>query len=384
MIDFSFTGEQEAFRKVLRDFARSELIPSYTRWDRDAMFPRELWRRLGGIGVTGLRIPMAYGGGEVDCVTAGIAAEEISRGDFNLTYAVMLNSLIGEILTKHASAELKQTWLPALASGEKVLGIAITEPGAGSDAATLRTRAERRGDAYILSGEKSGISVATVADGFIVFARTGLEDGAKGVSAFLVPGDLPGVERKGYQDMGNVPIGRGSIYLDHVEVPAAYLIGEENKGFYQVMNGFDLSRILIALQCLGTAWQSLEETMEHVKTRYAFGQPLAKFEGVSFPIATHYTQMELVRWQCYRALWLRDQGKTHTKEAAMCKWLGPKVAADVIHECILLNGHYAYTKEMPLEQRLRDVIGLEIGDGTAQVQKIVIARELLGKEFKPY
>ncbi|MFM1651635.1 acyl-CoA dehydrogenase family protein [Brevibacillus sp. B_LB10_24] len=384
MVDFSFTGEQEELRRVLKDFSRSELLPYYTRWDRQGTFPWETWKKMGSLGITGLRVPAEYGGSEVDCVTAGIAAEEIGRGDFNMTYAVMLNALIAEILAKHASEELKRDWLPPLASGDKIIGIAITEPGAGSDAAGMRTKAERRGDAYLISGEKSGISMATVADAFIVFARTGAEPGARGVSAFLVPADLPGVERSRYEDMGNVPIGRGSLYFDKVEIPAASLIGEENHGFYQVMNGFDLSRILIGLQCLGAARQTLEETIDHVKTRHAFGQPLAKFEGVTFPIVTHFTQMELVRWQCYRGLWLRDQGKPHTTEAAMCKWLGPKVAEETIHQCLLLNGHYGYTKEMPIEQRLRDVIGLEIGDGTAQIQQIVIARELLGKEFRPY
>lgn len=384
MLDFSFTEEQEEFRKILREFARSELLPNYMRWDREAKFPRELWRKMGELGLTGLRVPVNYDGSGADCITAGIAAEEIGRGDFNLTYAVMLNSLIGEILTQHASEDLKREWLPPMARGEKVIGIAITEPGAGSDAAALRTRAERRGEFYVISGEKSGISVATVADAFIVFAKTSQNQGAKGVSAFLIPADLPGIERKGYEDMGNIPIGRGSIVFDNVKIPVQYRIGDEDKGFYQIMNGFDLSRILIGLQCLGTAAQSLDETVEYVKNRYAFGQPIAKFEGVSFPIATHYSQLELVRWQCYRGLWLRDKGKSHTMIASMCKWLGPKVAREAIHECILLNGHYGYTKDLPLEQRLRDVIGLEIGDGTAQIQKIVIARELLGREFKPY
>ncbi|WP_245553016.1 acyl-CoA dehydrogenase family protein [Brevibacillus massiliensis] len=282
MVDFSFTGEQEELRRVLRDFSRSELLPYYMQWDRQGAFSRETWKKMGRLGITGLRVPAEYGGSEADCVTAGIAAEEIGRGDFNMTYAVMLNALIAEILGKHASEELKRSWLPPLACGDKIIGIAITEPGAGSDAAGMRTKAERRGDAYLISCEKSGISMATVADAFIVFARTGAEPGARGVSAFLVPADLPGIERSRYEDMGNVPIGRGSLYFDKVEIPASSLIGEENRGFYQVMNGFDLSRILIGLQCLGAAMQTLEETIDHVKTRHAFGQPLARFEGVSF------------------------------------------------------------------------------------------------------
>ncbi|RKQ35909.1 cyclohexanecarboxyl-CoA dehydrogenase [Oceanobacillus halophilus] len=383
-MDFSFSEEQEYFRDMLKEFAKEELLSNYTKWDRDGTMPRHLWKRLGQLGVNGLRIPTEYGGSEADCVTTGIAAEEIGRGDFNLTYAVMLNSLIGEIITNHASEELKREWLPQIASGEKIVGIALTEPAAGTDAAGIQTTAIYQDGVYILNGEKSGISVATISDAFIIFAKTNPELGNRGISAFILPSDLPGVECKGYEDMGNIPIGRGSIYLNDVELPEKYLIGQENKGFAQVMNGFDLSRLLIGLQCVGAGFQSLDETIEHVKVRQSFGKPLAKYQGVSFPIVTHYTQLEMIKWQAYRGLWLRDQGLKHSKESASVKWMGPKCSQEAIHECLLLNGHYAYTKEMPLEQRLRDVIGLEIGDGTAQANQMVIAKDIIGKEFKSY
>ena len=383
MLNFSFTEEQEEFRKVLKDFTKSELLPTYMEWDRKGEFPHHLWRQMGELGLTGLRIPAKYGGSEVDCITTGIAAEEIGRGNFSMTAAVSSNALIGEILTKHASEEIKSKWLPPFASGEKIIGIAITEPGSGSDAGGLKTKAERLDGSYVITGEKSGITLTTVADAFIVFAKTNPELGSRGVSAFLIESDRTGFERKGYEDMGNVPTGRGSLYLDQVEIPKENLIGEENKGFNAVMNGFDFSRLLLGLQALGAATQTLEETIEHVKTRESFGQPLGKYQGISFPIAEHYSMMELIRLQCYRGLWMRDEGIPHTSEAAMCKWLGPKVSAEVIHDCLLMNGHYAYTKEMPIEQRLRDVMGMEIGDGTAQIQKLVIARGLFGKEFRP-
>lgn len=383
-MDFAFTEEQQAFRRVLRDFSLKKLLPAYTKSDREKRFSDGLWREMAQLGITGLRMKAAYGGSEADCVTAGIAAEEIGRGDFNAAYAVVLNGLIGEILQQHASEELKADWLKRLATGDLLLGIAVTEPEAGSDISGIKTKAVRAGNEYVLTGEKSGISLARDAGGFLVFAKTDAGAGAKGISAFLVPGDAPGIEVQVYEDMGNVPIGRGSIFFDGVKVPETYRIGPENKGFYQVVNGFDLSRILIALQCIGAAEQTLDETIRHVKERHAFNRPLAKFEGVSFPIAEYHTRLEMARWLCYRTLWLRDQGLLHTKEASMCKWIGPSVAVKAIHECLLLNGHYAYTKEMPIEQRLRDVIGLEIGDGTAQTQKIVIARELIGKISKPY
>ena len=384
MLNFEFTDEQEQFRKILRVFAKEELLPNYTKWDREGITPRHLWKKFGELGVTGLRIPEEFGGVGADCVTTGIAAEEIGRGDFNLTYAVMLNGLIGEILSQHASDELKNEWLPQIASGEKIVGIAITEPSAGTDAGGIKSTAVRDGDEFILNGEKSGISVATCGDAFIVFAKTDPAQGNRGISAFLVPATAPGFEAKGYEDMGNIPIGRGSLYMHDLRIPVSNLIGQENKGFAQVMNGFDLSRLLIGLQCVGAAMQSIDETIEHVKIRHSFGKPLATYQAVSFPIVTHYTQLELIKWQAYRGLWLRDNGKKHSKEASSVKWLGPKYSVEAIHECLLLNGHYAYTKEMPLEQRLRDVIGLEIGDGTAQANQMVIAKDIIGKEFKTY
>ncbi|WP_260288623.1 acyl-CoA dehydrogenase family protein [Peribacillus aracenensis] len=384
MLNFSFTEEQDYFRKMLKEFAKEELLPNYTKWDREGITPRHLWKKLGELGVNGLRIPEEYGGTGADCVTTGIAAEEIGRGDFNLTYSVMLNGLIGEIINNHAREELKQEWLPKIASGDAIVGIAITEPSAGTDAGGIKTTAVHKGNVFVLNGEKSGISVATVGDAFIIFAKTDTELGNRGISAFIVPANLSGVECKGYEDMGNIPISRGSIYLNDVEVPEENLIGMENKGFAQVMNGFDLSRLLIGLQCVGAAFQSIDETIEHVKNRHSFGKPLATYQGVQFPIVTHYTQLELVKWQAYRGLWLRDQGLRHSKESASVKWLGPKYSVEAIHECLLLNGHYAYTKEMPLEQRLRDVIGLEIGDGTAQANQMVIAKDIIGKEFRSY
>lgn len=384
MLDFSFTEEQQQFRHILHDFSKDELLPNYTKWDREKTTPRHLWKKLGELGVCGLRIPEEYGGSGADCVTTGIAAEEIGRGDFNLTYAVMLNGLVGEILAHHANVTIKNEWLPQIASGEKIVGIAITEPAAGTDAGGITSTAVKDGNYYILNGEKSGISVATCGDAFLIFAKTDFSQGNRGISAFLVPSNFDGLSTKGYDDMGNIPVGRGSIYMHDVKVPVENLVGEENKGFSQVMNGFDLSRLLIGLQSVGAAMQSIEETIEHVKMRKSFGKPLATYQGVAFPIVTHHTQLELIKWQAYRGLWLRDQGLDHSQVSSTVKWLGPKYSVDAIHECLLLNGHYAYTKEMPLEQRLRDVIGLEIGDGTAQANQMVIAKDIIGKEFRSH
>jgi cyclohexanecarboxyl-CoA dehydrogenase len=383
-VDLAFSPEQEELVRALRQFARRELAPHSARWDKSGEFPWEAWRRMGELGLLGLRVPAAHGGQESDFVTFGIAMEEIGRGDFSCTYGLQLAGLAGEILGRSASADLQARWLPPTARGEQVIALALTEPGAGSDAANLACRAERDGDDYLLTGEKSGISLGMAAQAAIVFARTDPAGRARGVTAFLVPLDLPGVSRSPLRDMGTRAIGRAVLAFDHVRVPASHRLGAEGTGFYQVMQGFDYNRIGIALACLGVAQQSVDETMVYVKERKAFGHVLARFQGVSFAIAEAATHLEACRWLCYRALWLADQGRPHTKESAMTKWWGPRLAVETIHQCLLLHGHYGYTDELPFEQRMRDVIGLEIGDGAAEVMKMVVARELMGRESLPY
>jgi len=383
-MDLAFSPEQDELVRTLRQFARRDLAPRSAGWDKSGEFPWEAWRRMGELGLLGLRVPAAYGGQDADFMTFGIAMEEIGRGDFSCTYGIQLAGLAGEILGRSGSEEIKGRWLPPTARGEAVVALALTEPGAGSDAANLACRAERDGADYLITGEKSGISLGMAAHAAIVFARTDPAGRARGVTAFLVPLDRPGVSRSPLRDMGTRAIGRAVLAFDHVRLPASYRLGEEGTGFYQVMQGFDYNRIGIALACLGVAQQSVEETMTYVKERKAFGRALARFEGVSFAIAEAATHLEACRWLCYRALWLADQGRPHTKESAMTKWWGPRLAVDTIHQCLLLHGHYGYTDELPFEQRMRDVIGLEIGDGAAEVMKMVVARELMGRESLPY
>ncbi len=379
-----FSAEQEQVRRMVRDFATRELAPRYTHWDRSGEFPLDLWRQMGALGLCGTRVPEQYGGQDMAAVTTGIIAEEVARGDFNCSYAVLMTALCGEVMRAHAGPAVREEWMRPMAQGSAVVGLALTEPGSGSDAKAMRSVARRYGDDYVLNGEKTGISLMMAADALVLFAKTDPAAGARGVSAFLVPTHLPGVTRTPLADMGSRGIQRGAIFMDDVRIPASYLLGEENKGFYQVMQGFDFSRFVIGLMCIGAASVTLDETIAYVKERHAFGRPLAQFEGVSFPIAEYASQLEAAKWLCYRGLWLRDAGLPHTKEAAMAKYLAPKVAVEAIHECLLLHGHYGYTQDLPIEQRLRDVIGLEIGDGTAQVSKIIVARELMGRESLPY
>jgi cyclohexanecarboxyl-CoA dehydrogenase len=382
-MDFALLPEQEELVRTLRVFAKRELAPRSAQWDRSGDFPWDAWRKMGELGLLGLRTPTAFGGQEADLLTMGIASEEVARGDFSCTYGIQLAGLAGEILGKNGSDEIKARWLPSTARGDTIVALALTEPGAGSDAGNLACRAEREGDEYVITGEKSGISLGMVAQAAIVFARTA-GPGARGVTAFLVPLDSPGVSRSPLRDLGTRAIARAVLSFDHVRVPVSHRVGAEGTGFRQVMQGFDYNRVIIALSCLGVAQTSLEESMAYVKERRAFGRALAQYEGVSFPIAEAATHIDACRWLCYRALWLADRQEAYTKESAMVKWWAPKLSVEVIHQCLLLHGHYGYTDELPFEQRLRDVIGLEIGDGTGEIMKVVVARELMGRETLPY
>jgi cyclohexanecarboxyl-CoA dehydrogenase len=271
-------------------------------------------------------------------------------------------------------------WLKRLTAGEALFAIALTEPRGGSDAANLRLRIERDGGHYLLNGEKTSISAADQADAAVVFGRTGsVESGAQGVTALLVPTDLPGVTRNRFDCHGQRAIGRGSLFFDNVRVPVSHRLGPENKGFVQVMQGFDFSRALIGLQVLAVARVALGETWGYVAERQAFGKPLSAFQGVSHPLADYDTQVEAARLLCLQALWLKDKGAPHSAEAAMCKWWAPKLAYETVHQCLLMHGHGGYDRGL-MEQRLRDVLGFEIGDGTAQIMRTIIARARAGRE----
>jgi cyclohexanecarboxyl-CoA dehydrogenase len=384
-MDFGFTPEQNAIRDVTRQFARTRLAPEYRNREKQGRLGRELFEEMGQLGFIAPGVSEALGGQGLDGVSVGIIVEEIAYGDLNAAYITVLGGLNAAILEQHASPELAREWLPRLCSGEISITLALTEPHAGSDAAHLRLKASKQGGDYLLNGEKTSISLADQADVCILFARTGAEeDGAGGVSVFLVPLDLPGISRTRFEDLGSRAVGRGSLFFEDVTIPAEMMLGEPGRGFSKVMRGFDFSRALIGLQCLAPAAASLAETWPYVVERKAFGAPLASFEGVSFPLAEAETLLSAATLLCYKTLWQRDQGLPHTAEAAMCKWWAPKLAFDVIQDCLLMHGHAGYGSDFPHQQRLRDVLGLQIGDGTAQIMKMIIAREKVGRVAVPY
>ena len=378
-MDFSLTEEQQAMVDAARRFAQQKLKPGYRARETAGRIEREIVQEMGALGFLGAELPQAQGGLGTDCVTSGLLLEEISAGDFNVAYINLLVSLCGQIIAEHASLETAREWLPRMIGGTALPALALTEPHSGSDAARLRLNARADGDGYVLDGERTSISLATQADVAVVFARTGSEaDGAKGISAFVVDLSAAGITRTAFDDLGTRAVGRGSIFFDGVRVPRRDLLGRHNRGFVQVMQGFDYSRALIGLQCLALARVSLDETWPYCAKRNAFGKPLTAFQGVTFPLAECETQFQAARWLCLRTLWLRDRGLPHSAEAAMCKWWAPKLAAEIVQQCLLTHGHGGYSSMFPFEQRLRDVLGLQIGDGTAQIMKMIIARQMTG------
>jgi cyclohexanecarboxyl-CoA dehydrogenase len=381
-MDFDLDEAQEAYRQELRRFASRVLAPHYRADDKAARLRPSLVPDMAAMGLTGLRIPEEYGGQAASAVVAGLAAEEVGRADINATYVIIITALISDVLLRNASPEQLVRWLPPIASGEVIPSLCVTEPGHGTDAATLELKAEPDGDGWRLTGEKTSITLGMDAHTGVVLARTG-GPGARGVSAFYVDLVDGHVSRTGFDDLGSRSIGRASLHFDGLPVGRDRLIGAEGDGFVSVMQGFDYSRAIIGLACLGAAQASLDETFQWVRDREAFGQPIGKFQGVSFPLAECATYVRGARHVCYEALWRKDRDLEHSAEAAMAKYWAPKLATEVIHQCLLTFGHMGYSAASPLGQRLRDVIGLEIGDGTAQASKLVIARSLLGRSYAP-
>lgn len=372
-----------ALGEQARRFATARIAPGFAERDRTRVLDRTLMKAMGEMGFIAPELPEEFGGLGLGCLASGVIHEEIARADLSMSYINLLGSLNGQVLAHHGRPEIVRPWLARLTRGEALLALALTEPRGGSDAGALRLQVERVGDDYVINGEKTSISAADQADAAVVFGRTGTpESGARGITALLVPMDLRGVTRSRFDCHGQRAIGRGSIFFENVRVPVAHRLGDENAGFVQVMQGFDFSRALIGLQVLAVARVALEETWAYVAERHAFGKPLSAFQGVSHALAGLDTQVEAARLLCLQALWLKDKGAPHSAEAAMCKWWAPKLAYDVVHECLLMFGHGGYDRGS-MEQRLRDVLGFQIGDGTAQIMKTIIARNRAGRAAVP-
>ena len=381
---FEFSEQDKMLRNQVRAFARKELAPGARKRAKTIEIPPEIWKKIADLGYTGMGIPEKYGGQEATWITRGVVIEELGYVDVNiggLTHHVQNMAW----MAAQGQEEVVAKWVPSFISTDKVCCAAISEPDCGVDVGAIQTKAIRDGDDYIITGEKTSVSRGTYADACLVLAKTDPDAGVRGLTQFFVPLDLPGIERSALHDMGCLPTGRALINFDNVRIPAKYRISEEGQAFTKAfVAGVDKGRALTGLVVLAAARASVDETIAFAKERKTFGKPIAKYEGVSFKIAEAATYIEAARWLCYYTLWLGDQDMPSFKEGSMCKWWCPQLAANIIHDCLLLHGHIGYTDELPLEQRLRDIIGFEYTDGTAEINKLNIVREIMGKEALPY
>lgn len=379
MLDFTFTEEQNMVRSMVRDFSQKELAASYKERVKAGKIPRELIRKFGELGLLGLNIPEQYSGDPKDTVTIGVILEELAHHADDGAWLVFNNFSCGGIVSL-GSEEIKQEWLPAMSLGEKIVCMGATEAEAGSDLANLKTTFRKDGDYYVLNGEKNCVTFASQGQAAIVLAKA--DPASRRITPFLVPFDFPGVSIAPIQDIGCESIACGIVSLEDVRLPKRHLLGdEEGKGFQAVMRTFNCARVFASLESIAKAETALNQTIEYAKKRMQFGKPISKFQGTSFRLAECATYIELGKWLCYRILWMRDNGLRHNKESAMVKWWCPRIAFAIIHECLLIHGHYGYSKDLPFDQYLRDSILTEIGDGTAEIMKLIISRDILGREF---
>ncbi|MDH6285010.1 acyl-CoA dehydrogenase family protein [Prescottella agglutinans] len=381
-MDFSLSDEQELFVAEVARLATKHLAPHYQQDDRDGRMNGQVRKVMAEAGLFGLRIPDVHGGQGADAVTVGLAAEEVARANINAAYMILSTALVSDILMNNCTPQQQDDWLPAIADGSVYPALALTEPDHGSDAAHLTLEARSHGEGWQLFGEKTSITFADEADRVVVFARTGGE-GARGISAFYIPAARAGLSIARLSDVANRAVGRCSLYFDGVVVTPDELIGGEGQGFVSVMQGFEYSRAVIALMAIGAAQAALADALSYARERSTFGAPIGTRQGVAFPLVEHATYLAGARHLCYEALWRKDKGLTHTVQANMVKWWAPITAVDTIRQSLLTFGHAGWSEDNPQMQRLRDTMGFEIADGTAQIAKLVVARELLGRRYAP-
>jgi alkylation response protein AidB-like acyl-CoA dehydrogenase len=378
-VDFQLTDDQREIQALARELAREEIEPHAADWDREHAFPRELYGKLAELGLMGVCIPEDYGGAGADFLSYILVLEELSRADagVGVTVAVHTSAATLPILT-FGTDEQKARFVPPLARGELIGAFALTEPGSGSDAGSLRTSAEQDGDAWVISGRKQWITNGGLGGTILLFARTEPESaGARGVSAFIVDGDQVEAASSG-EKLGLHSSATVDLVLDGARLAADRLLHEERKGFTVAMATLDGGRIGIAAQALGIAQAAYELSRSYALERRQFGKRIADFQAIQWKLADMSTQIDAARLLVYRAAWLKQQGLPHTEEGAKAKLFASEVARRQTGEAIQILGGYGYTKEFPAERYYRDAKITEIYEGTSEIQRLVIARSILG------
>lgn len=404
MVDFSFTEEQKLFQKSLRKWCQRELpLEKIREMDSKGEIPKEIIRGLADMNLLLMTVPQEHGGAEVDWTTACIAAEELGYADLSIALPVLflVETSWGFVIDKYCTEQVREEVIRKAIKGSAFIGIASTESGGGSDVAAIKSTGKKEGDEWVLNGEKTYISgteeAKKIGGGYFLLARTSPsppDASHKGITAFYLPINAPGIDTgKRLEEMGRMAISTGNIIMENARVPDSYRLGDEGKGFYLTMEGFDNARLLIGATCLGATQRALEIGMEYIKERKAFGNPIGKYEGIQFDLADLWAELEALKSLVYRTAWMNDEKYRNKRFSSheVARYISavklkvPPFAFKAFEHIMLWLGAWGYTKECPLEMGLRGIMSYYIGaEGTTNIQRIVIARELLGKDYIPY
>jgi butyryl-CoA dehydrogenase len=379
-MDFSLTSDQQLIRDTVRQFMETEMRPVLREYERNETFPVEQLRRLGELGCCGMLVPEEWGGAGTDTISYVVMLEEAARVDAATAVTLSVtNSVAAVPLAKHGSEEQKKKYLPRLARGEILGAFCLTEPQAGSDAASLQARAERRGDSYILNGTKSWVSGGGYSGVYLVFAKTDPSAGAHGVTAFIVEPSFPGFRISRYEDKMGLRISRtAEIVFEDCRVPAASRLGEEGQGLKIALEALDGGRVGIAAQAVGVAQGAMEAAVRYAKQRRTFGKAIAEYQAIQWMIADMQTEIEAARALTYHAAWIRDHGGQRLgPHASRAKLYASEMANRVVYKAVQVHGSAGYSRETDVERYYRDARVLTIYEGTSEMQRMVIARDLL-------
>ena len=378
-MDFAFAEDQELLRKTIREFAEGEIAPEVMKFDESQEFPHEVMKKAGELGLLGIIFPEEYGGAGLGYVEYVIAVEEISRVDGSVGISVAAhNGLCSNHIYMAGNEAMKRRYLPRLTSGEWIGGWSLTEPTAGSDAAGTRTTAKRNGKGWVLNGCKTFTTHGTVGDVVVVFAVTDREQGKHGISAFVIEQGTAGF-RPGKKEnkMGLRASDTSEVIMEDCQLAEEQILGEEGQGFVDAMKILDGGRISIAALALGMARGAYEAALKYSRQREQFGRPISEFQAIQFMLADMATKIEAASLMTYRAAWMKDQGMKTTMESAMCKLYASEIGVEVADRALQIFGGYGYVKDFPVEKFYRDMKLCTIGEGTSEIQRIVIAREIL-------
>jgi alkylation response protein AidB-like acyl-CoA dehydrogenase len=379
-MDLDFSEQHRLLRQSVRDFARAEIAPQAQRWDKEERFPTELVPKLAAMGLLGIRIPEEYGGSGMDTTSYAICVEEIARADGSIALTVASHNGLGTgHILAFGSEEQKRKYLPRAATGEWLAAWALTEPGSGSDAAALRTTARRDGGDWVLNGTKTFITQGSVGGFCVVLARTDPSvPKQRGITAFVVDRGTPGfASSKHLLKLGCRASDTAELTLEEVRVPDSQRVGAVDNAFADTMRILDRGRISIAAMALGLGYGALDMAVRYAKERKAFGKAIAEHQAIQWMLADAKTELDAAALLTYRAAWLADRGKRHTSEAAMGKLLASEAATRACNSALQVHGGYGYVREFDVERHLRDAKLCEIGEGTSEVQRMVIAKHVL-------